>query len=188
MKLCCDGGKILVFPLDGSHWLNMKLLIEALHTRGHQITVLRSSTSWYVSEVSPHYTSINIPCEQPQNMEDQAFMASFLNRSIETRRHEGTVWAFLAFYSNLFHMLGQNQVIIASMLTTMFENKTMMRELKESQYDLVLADPALPAGPMLAHYLKLPLVLNVRWLPTGEAHFAIAALALITTFPQLFLA
>ncbi|CAL8326090.1 unnamed protein product [Merluccius merluccius] len=181
----CDGGKVLVFPVDGSHWLNMKLLIEALHTRGHQITVLRSSTSWYVSQLSPHYTSITIPLEQPQNLEDQAFMASFLNRSIEIRRHEGTVWAFLAFYSNLFSMLEQSQKTVSLMLTTMFENRTLMQEVKESQYNVVLADPCFPAGPILAHYLKLPLVFNVRWLPTGEAHFAIAPSPL-SYVPQLF--
>ncbi|KAJ8407769.1 hypothetical protein AAFF_G00268130 [Aldrovandia affinis] len=33
------GGKILVFPLDGSHWVNMKVLTEELHSRGHSITV-----------------------------------------------------------------------------------------------------------------------------------------------------
>uniref|UniRef100_A0A8C2ITP8 UDP glucuronosyltransferase 5 family, polypeptide A1 n=1 Tax=Cyprinus carpio TaxID=7962 RepID=A0A8C2ITP8_CYPCA len=56
-----DGGKVLVFPLDGSHWVNMKVLIEELHSRGHNVTVIRASNSWYIKEESPFYNSITIP-------------------------------------------------------------------------------------------------------------------------------
>ena len=56
----CNGGKILVYSMDGSHWLNMKIMIEELHARGHSIDVIRPSTSWYIEEVSPLYDSINI--------------------------------------------------------------------------------------------------------------------------------
>lgn len=56
----CDGGNILVFPVDGSHWINMKVLLEELHARGHNITVIRASTSWYIAEKSPLYTSITL--------------------------------------------------------------------------------------------------------------------------------
>lgn len=45
MTLSCDGGKVLVFPVDGSHWLNMKILVEAVHSQCHQITFLNSHCS-----------------------------------------------------------------------------------------------------------------------------------------------
>lgn len=182
---CCDGRKVLVYPVDGSHWLNMKILVEELHSRGHQITVLRSSTSWYVSEFSPHYTSITIYQEQSQNIESQDFMTSFLKRSIEIRRRQGSLWAFLDFYKNLFNMIGENQKVVAKLVISIFENKTLIKELKETGYDLFLTDPAFPAGVLLAHYLQLPLVFNVRWLFSGEAHFAIAPSPL-SYIPELF--
>nr|XP_033484047.1 UDP-glucuronosyltransferase 2A2-like [Epinephelus lanceolatus] len=181
----CDGGKVLVFPIDGSHWLNMKILVEALHSQGHQITVLRTSTSWYVSEFSPHYTSITIPQEQSQNVESQEFMTSFLKRSIEIRRHKGTLWAYLEFYRNLFNMIGENQHTVAKLVVSIFENKTLIKELRETGYDLLLTDPAFPGGVLVAHYLQLPMVFNVRWLFRGEAHFAIAPSPL-SYVPQLF--
>ena len=56
----CDGGNILVFPVDGSHWINMKILLEELHARGHNMTVIRASTSWYIPEKSPLYTSLTL--------------------------------------------------------------------------------------------------------------------------------
>lgn len=60
----CNGGKILVFPVDGSHWINMKILLEELHSRGHNISLIRASTSWYIPEKSPLYTSITIEMDQ----------------------------------------------------------------------------------------------------------------------------
>lgn len=56
----CDGGNILVFPVDGSHWINMKVLMEELHAKGHSMTVIRGSNSWYIPEKSSLYTSITI--------------------------------------------------------------------------------------------------------------------------------
>lgn len=56
----CNGGNILVVPVDGSHWVNMKILLEELHAKGHSITVIRASSSWYIPEKSPLYTSITI--------------------------------------------------------------------------------------------------------------------------------
>lgn len=185
LSSCCDGGKVLVYPVDGSHWLNMKILVEALHSRGHQVTVLRSSTSWYVSEISPHYTSITIPQEQSQNIESQDFMTSFLKRSIEIRRNKGSLWAFLEFYRNLFNMIEENQKAVAKVAISILENKTLVKELNDTGYNFCLTDPAFPAGVLLAHHLQLPLVLNVRWIITGEAHFAIAPSPL-SYIPELF--
>lgn len=181
----CDGGKVLVYPVDGSHWLNMKILLEALHSKGHQITVIRSSTSWYVSEFSQHYTSITVIQEQSQNLESQDFMTSFLKRSIEIRRNKGSLWALLEFYRNIFNMMGENQKVVAQLVVSIFENKTLIKELQETGYDMFLTDPAFPGGVLLAHYLKLPLVFNVRWLFNGEGHFAIAPSPL-SYVPALF--
>ncbi|XP_062313291.1 UDP-glucuronosyltransferase 1-2-like isoform X2 [Osmerus eperlanus] len=48
--LCCtlgpvQGEKVLVMPVDGSHWLSMKLLVKELSRRGHEMVVLVPETS-----------------------------------------------------------------------------------------------------------------------------------------------
>ncbi|CAG03843.1 unnamed protein product, partial [Tetraodon nigroviridis] len=181
----CQGGKVLVYPLDGSHWLNMKILVELLHSQGHEITVVRSSTSWYISEGSPDYTSITITQKHSQHIESQDFMTSFLKRSIDIRRREGSLRGFFEFYQNLFHMVRENQQDVAKMVTDIFENKTLIRNLKDKEYNFVLTDPAFPAGVLLAHYLQLPVVLNARWAYNGDGHFIIAPSPL-SYVPQLF--
>ncbi|XP_016520004.1 UDP-glucuronosyltransferase 2B33-like [Poecilia formosa] len=57
----CKGSKILVLPVDGSHWINMKVILEQLHSRGHKITVLHSANSWYITNNPSIYTSIHVP-------------------------------------------------------------------------------------------------------------------------------
>lgn len=41
-----QGGKVLLFPMEGSHWLNMR----ELHTRGHETVVLAPDVSAYIKE------------------------------------------------------------------------------------------------------------------------------------------
>ncbi|KAK2870369.1 hypothetical protein Q8A67_024761 [Cirrhinus molitorella] len=43
--LSAFAGKVLVFPVEGSHWVNMNLLIEDLHSSGHEVTVVRTTSS-----------------------------------------------------------------------------------------------------------------------------------------------
>ncbi|KAL7858106.1 hypothetical protein AOLI_G00182080 [Acnodon oligacanthus] len=63
---------------------------------------------------------------------------------------------------------------ICKMTGLMFENEAMMNSFQDSKYNLVLTDPALGGGVLLAHRLGLPLVFNVRWTIHGEGHFDIA--------------
>ncbi|XP_063319851.1 UDP-glucuronosyltransferase 2B20-like [Pelmatolapia mariae] len=74
----------------------------------------------------------------------------------------------------MFTFLLQNQEVVAKFTSTIFENTTLIGDLNKTGYDLFLTDPTFPGGVLLAHYLQLPLVYNVRWLFSGEAHLAVA--------------
>ncbi len=170
------GGKILVFPLDGSHWVNMKVLVEELHAKGHEVTVVRASDSWYISEQSPFYTSVTVtsPNGFEQNFE------TFLSRQLEIRlrRKQTSLW------SRIRNRIEMHQVTIdqfshlhkgmSEMVTHMFEDENLMQSLHKAKYDVVLTDPGIGGGAMLARWLQIPLVFNVRWTIQGEAHFLIA--------------
>ncbi|KAF3832364.1 hypothetical protein F7725_026029 [Dissostichus mawsoni] len=65
----CHGGNILVFPGEGSHWLNMDILLEALHSRGHNITVVRPSKSWYIKDESSYYNTYTVQVERSIDQE-----------------------------------------------------------------------------------------------------------------------
>ncbi|KAI7811924.1 UDP-glucuronosyltransferase 2A1-like [Triplophysa rosa] len=163
-------GKVLVFPVDGSHWVNMKILIEELHTRGHNVTVLRASNSWHIKETSPFYISITVYDDGGI----EALVDTFTRQILVNRREKLSFWAHLMLISKsgkAIEEMHQNQL---AMMGEIFENKTLMDLILDAKYDLVLTDPAFGSGVFLAHRLGLPLVLNARWTMHGEAHFEIA--------------
>uniref|UniRef100_A0A3P8TWB1 UDP-glucuronosyltransferase n=1 Tax=Amphiprion percula TaxID=161767 RepID=A0A3P8TWB1_AMPPE len=165
----CHGGNILVFPVDGSHWINMKILLEELHVRGHNLTVIRASTSWYIPEKSPLYTSITL--EIGIGMED--FFDVFLKEQMQAQR-EGASLLTLKLTMDFLSMISLAHSMWADAVLQILENQNLIKSLKDSQYDLVLTDPAMAPGLVLAKYLKLPVVLNVRWITSGDGHFVLA--------------
>ncbi|XP_062272774.1 UDP-glucuronosyltransferase 2B31-like [Scomber scombrus] len=170
-SLLVNGGKVLVFPLEGSHWVNMKVLIEELHSRGHEITVIRSSVSWNIKAESNHYTSITI---NSSNGLDEESFGSFVTTMLNMRREGASIWTRISLEYEVITQFYEMHKKGVEMMVDVFENKKLMQSLHDTKYDLVLTDPTIAGGVFLAHRLGLPLVFNVRWTIQGEAHHSIA--------------
>uniref|UniRef100_A0A3B3VYZ2 UDP glucuronosyltransferase 5 family, polypeptide D1 n=1 Tax=Poecilia latipinna TaxID=48699 RepID=A0A3B3VYZ2_9TELE len=153
----CNAGNILVYPQDGSHWINMKILLEELHARGHDISMIRGSSSWYIPEKSPLYTSI-----------------TFYSFLFQVHREWSSLLAFLKLTKKFMSFVSVGHTLWCDAASRIMENPKLIKNLIESQYDVVLTDPGIGQGVVLAKYLKLPLVLNVRWITSGEGHFVLA--------------
>ncbi|XP_048024884.1 UDP-glucuronosyltransferase 2B13-like [Megalobrama amblycephala] len=155
--------KFLVVPVEGSHWVNMDILIKALHGQGHSSDVIRTYNSWFVKENSTYYNSITIPNTKGI---DKEFVEDMLFKMINYERGKSQISA-IQLYLHVFKAIHKN-------ILNIFESEDILKTLKEKQYDLMLTDLAWGAGILLAHELKLPMVYNVRWTTTGEGHFDIA--------------
>ncbi|XP_034538894.1 UDP glucuronosyltransferase 5 family, polypeptide D1 [Notolabrus celidotus] len=166
----CDGGNILVFPVDGSHWINMKILLEELHAKGHNLTVIRAANSWYIAEKSPLYTSISF--EMDVGMED--FFEVFVKENIRVQREGASSLTVLKLIKDFLVMVTEVHRMWVDVVARIFDDENMVKRLLDAKYDVVLTDPAIASGVVLAKFLKLPLVLNVRWIPAGEGHYLIA--------------
>ncbi|XP_038825672.1 UDP-glucuronosyltransferase 2A1-like [Salvelinus namaycush] len=149
----------------------MKVIIEALHSRGHSVSVVRPSASWYIKETSPHYSSITI--DIPGGA-DEEFFRSFVSRLIQIKREGNSAWTRFSLDMELKDGLFEIHRKVCEMVIQMLENKQLMQSIRETKYDLVLTDPLSGGGVVLAHYLNVPLVFNVRWTIAGEGHFVIA--------------
>ena len=165
------GGKVLVFPLDGSHWVNMKVIIEKLHSRGHDLTVIRASNSWYIKEESPYYTSITIPNEGGF---DEKFFSSFVGRMLEIRRKGSSFWSQFLLELEIIYKFSDLHEDMIKIMKKIFEDEAMMKSIQDAKYDVILADPVVGGGAILAYRFNVPLIFNVRWTVHGEGHFAIA--------------
>ncbi|XP_059193118.1 UDP-glucuronosyltransferase 2A1-like [Centropristis striata] len=165
-----DGGKVLVFPVDGSHWVNMKVLIQELHSRGHNVTVIRPKTSWYIKAESHLYQSITL---DHSTGFDESNMKDFTSKMLKLRRDFHTS-AFVKAGAEIMEMMYQGHKVLVDGMTKMFEDAKLMQFFQEAKYDVVLTDPFLGGGVLLAHRLGLPLVFNVRWTIWSDGHRMVA--------------
>ncbi|KAF3697589.1 UDP-glucuronosyltransferase 2B20 [Channa argus] len=167
----CRGSRILVVPVDGSHWVNMEVMLRELHSRGHNITVLRSAKSWYIPSNSSIYTSINVHMLEDESNRDS--FITLINDVMECRRSLTFTRTFCQQHL-LTSLMWNAHHIIARSISLMLDDPVFIKKLQDARFDLMLTDPALNMGVFLGSYLKLPMVFNVRWINTGEGHFTIA--------------
>uniref|UniRef100_A0A3Q3JXN4 UDP-glucuronosyltransferase n=1 Tax=Monopterus albus TaxID=43700 RepID=A0A3Q3JXN4_MONAL len=167
-------GQLFVSPVDESHWVNMNLLIQSLHASGHEVTVVRTATSWYIKENTPHYDSITVTLPEAINIEKQDFFVTFLVKMLEIQKQGTSPITFLNFYWEMLPTLSKIHAQSCLLGVEIFENKTLMQSIRDTHFDVVLVDPGLPVGVLVAHELRLPTVFNVKWITSGEAHFVVA--------------
>ncbi|NXB45903.1 UD18 glucuronosyltransferase, partial [Leucopsar rothschildi] len=67
-----DGGKLLVVPMVGSHWLSMQEVVEKLSQRGHEVVVLVPEVTWNI-ETTQAYKVVTYPVRQTLEELDNAF-------------------------------------------------------------------------------------------------------------------
>lgn len=171
-----SGGKILVFPLDGSHWVNMKVLIEELHAKGHEVTVIRASDSWYISEQSPVYSAVTVPSSNGFAKNFETFLSLQLDIILQGRHQSAwsRFWSRMNLNQLVIYQFTQFHKGMSEMVDQMLGDEKLMQSLHEAKFDVVLTDPGIGGGAFLARWLRLPLVYNVRWTVQGEAHLVIA--------------
>ncbi|KAG7256224.1 hypothetical protein CRUP_035852 [Coryphaenoides rupestris] len=170
----CDGGRILVVPVDGSHWINMEVILRGLHSRGHQLTVLRSPNSWYIPQSAAFYTTITVTSQEDHGEGfDPSFISFLMQRSFEQSRMT-PFWHFVGQLKDRAHTLHIFHSASRRFISTILEDSSLISRLNGSHFDLVLTDPAFPTGVILAQYLGLPMVYCVRWINAREAHGELA--------------
>ncbi|XP_051918847.1 UDP-glucuronosyltransferase 2C1-like [Hippocampus zosterae] len=167
----CYCGKILVVPFEGSHWVNMEVLIKALHSHGHSVDVIRTDKSWYIKDGMPHYSPITVSVTEAF---DPAFVDSLLKTTFALEREGSSVMNFVRLQLQMFEAMFGTGKIMCTLTSAILQDDNLMARLKERRYDLLLTDPALGTGVILAHALQLPLVYNVRWVMCKEGHLVLA--------------
>uniref|UniRef100_A0A3Q1G8A0 UDP glucuronosyltransferase 5 family, polypeptide D1 n=1 Tax=Acanthochromis polyacanthus TaxID=80966 RepID=A0A3Q1G8A0_9TELE len=166
----CQSGNILVIPTEGSHWINMDILLQALHSRGHNLTIIRSSQNWYIKD-STYYSTYTVPIEIGF---DKEFISRIISEIIDFQRGALPLTSSFHLAVGMLGTLTEAHRGLGEYLSGMLDDKKFMRMLNDTKFDLVLTDPCWGGGIILAKYLNLPLVYNVRWLIPEEAHLAIA--------------
>uniref|UniRef100_A0A3Q3VW93 UDP-glucuronosyltransferase n=1 Tax=Mola mola TaxID=94237 RepID=A0A3Q3VW93_MOLML len=160
--LCCfslepaQGGKVLVLPVDGSHWLSMKILVKELIRRGHEILVLVPDTSLLIKESENYRTEIyKVPYTKDEldgifkELKDGVFLepSTIFDISVDVQR--------LVTFTTM-QVRGCESLL---------NNQPLMTKLRDKGFEVVLSDPFLPCGPILAQQFSIPAVYFLHALP-----------------------
>uniref|UniRef100_A0A1A7X8R1 UDP-glucuronosyltransferase n=3 Tax=Iconisemion striatum TaxID=60296 RepID=A0A1A7X8R1_9TELE len=154
-----NGGKVLVWYSDASHWINMKPLLEALVDRGHQVTVLVPSTSLFMNSSEPsrfHYHAFNVPVSK-------AVIEKFTEDFIHFSVYEMNNLNYIQIYYRFMELIKFNTDFYMKILDSVVKSETTMKKLKEGNYELLLADPIYPGSDLLADLLGIPLIFSLRF-------------------------
>ncbi|XP_063256070.1 UDP-glucuronosyltransferase 1-6-like isoform X3 [Prinia subflava] len=166
LRLCCawisillllpvlsDGGKLLVVPMVGSHWLSMQEVVEKLSERGHEVVVLVPEVSWQM-ETTQAYKVVTHPVSQTLEELDNAFKEYFAVHLMEKPFPLNA----LAMYNASVHVFSS----FFGQCKDLFRSQETLRFLNQSGFDAILTDPAFMCGTILAHHLSLPFVFFMR--------------------------
>uniref|UniRef100_A0A8D1Y9E6 UDP-glucuronosyltransferase n=1 Tax=Sus scrofa TaxID=9823 RepID=A0A8D1Y9E6_PIG len=153
-------GKVLVWPMEYSHWINMKIILEELVTRGHEVTVLKSSAAILVDpNKSPTIKFESFPASVSQE-DYENFFQQLLTEWIQGAKH--SFWTKITTAQNIFSELSDVSLKICKDAVL---NKKLMTKLQESRFDVILADPIIPCAELVAEILNIPLVYSLRISP-----------------------
>ncbi|XP_054427734.1 UDP-glucuronosyltransferase 2B31-like isoform X1 [Pteronotus mesoamericanus] len=154
-------GRVLVWPTEYSHWMNMKIILDELVQRGHEVIVLASTASILVDPNEPSALQFEI-FSTPFTKDDMKF---FYRKTISKWTNDISKDTFWTYYSRVQEMLWEGYDILAKLCRDVVFNRRVMTKLQHAKFDVLLADAVGPCGELLAELLQVPLVYSVRFSP-----------------------
>ncbi|KAJ8339108.1 hypothetical protein SKAU_G00358940 [Synaphobranchus kaupii] len=152
-------GKVLLWPGEHSHWLNMKSIVAALAEKGHEMTVLipSASPSIKVSQSSScSFEIIPVPYTA-QDMND--ILDELLRYWMYDLPNDSFIQASLKINALVAKSTEKNKALCRAV----FENKELLEKLRRAQYDVLVSDPMFLCGELLADTLDLPFIISIRF-------------------------
>ncbi|NWR95737.1 UD11 glucuronosyltransferase, partial [Furnarius figulus] len=152
------GGKLLVVPVDGSHWLSMREVLAMLRDRGHDVVVVAPEVTLHIKP-SKDFVMKMYPVPYTYEEMEKEFKA-FLQIAFE----EGS---FLSRFLKVYGAMKRISALGVSSCEHLLKNHELIKYLEDSKFDALLTDPVVPCGPILAEHLSLPSVYFLRGIPCG---------------------
>uniref|UniRef100_A0A3B3BRN9 UDP-glucuronosyltransferase n=1 Tax=Oryzias melastigma TaxID=30732 RepID=A0A3B3BRN9_ORYME len=159
MTSSASGGNILVWYTEASHWINMKPLLETLVERGHNVTVLIPSSSMFMSSKEPsrfHYLPFNVSVSLE-------VLENFLDELLHFTMYEMDYMNSFQIYKKFIDLMDFDLTCSLNLLDGVVKSESIMKTLKEGNFDLLLSDPIYPGSDLVADILGLPVVFSLRF-------------------------
>ncbi|XP_066518191.1 UDP-glucuronosyltransferase 2B17-like [Hoplias malabaricus] len=157
--LCVTPGKILIWPGEFSHWLSIKVIIEELITRGHNLTIVtHSATPSVKTTESPGYNVdiIQVPHTKQKIIDN---MEEYVRYWTYELPNDNLIQASLKIKELIDLIAEQNGVFCRNL----FARKDLFEKWKNEQFDVLLTDPMNFCWQLLAQKLNLPFIISLRF-------------------------
>ncbi|XP_065692756.2 UDP-glucuronosyltransferase 2A1-like isoform X2 [Patagioenas fasciata] len=154
-----SGGKVLVWPADNSHWLNMDCILQELVVRGHQVTVLLPSCFLILDPTQPspfQFEVFKVPItkeEMAASLEEAFYFFFYKERTLPA-------WKSIYEAIQVMYKLENLTKIICD---EVLKNKALLERLRTFGFDVFLIDPLVPSGELVAEKLGIPFVYTIRF-------------------------
>ncbi|XP_038820295.1 UDP-glucuronosyltransferase 1A1-like [Salvelinus namaycush] len=152
-------GRLLVVPMDGSHWVGVKAITEEMGRRGHQVTVVIPEVSMRLGP-SSNCRTVSYPVPYGQETVDM----------LMDKHKDNLRAATLPLVERMTQRMANIQSVSSFILTTaesLLFNTTLITSLEQQGFDAVLTDPLVPTGSLIARRLGVPSVCLLRGIPCG---------------------
>ncbi|XP_028362291.1 UDP-glucuronosyltransferase 2B31-like isoform X1 [Phyllostomus discolor] len=153
-------GKVLVWPTEYSHWINMKTILDELVQRGHEVTVLTHTASILIDPNKPSAIKFEIYPTSFKKDDFQKLVMQLISKW--TYIPKDTFWTYLSLMEEILLEFGDS---VLKLCKDAVLNKELMTKLQQGKFDVVLADAVGPCGELLAELLNIPLVYSLRFFP-----------------------
>ncbi|XP_024433265.2 UDP-glucuronosyltransferase 2A1 isoform X3 [Desmodus rotundus] len=163
------GGNVLIWPMEGSHWLNIKIIIDELIRKQHNVTVLASSGALFIKPThtpSLTFEVYKVAFGQERTLE---VIRKFVLTWMENRPSPSTMWRF---YLEIGKVLEDFHMMCRENCDGVLKNQNLMEKLKKSKFEVLVSDPVFPCGDIIALKLGIPFMYTLRFSPasTVEKH------------------
>ncbi|XP_036621517.1 UDP-glucuronosyltransferase 2B31-like [Trichosurus vulpecula] len=169
LQLCCFScgscGKVLVWPMEYSHWINMKTILDELAQRDHEITVLTSTGSILIDPTNVSLLNFEI-YPGPFTKEDFLTISAKMIEEYIYELPSLSPWEYATKMQAIFFEYSK---ATKQLCESVVLNKKLMKTLKKAKYDVVVSDAFAPCGELIAQVLGIPIVYTLRF-TTGNTY------------------
>ncbi|XP_014929987.1 UDP-glucuronosyltransferase 2A1 isoform X5 [Acinonyx jubatus] len=163
------GGNVLIWPMEGSHWLNIKIIIDELIEKEHNVTVLVASGALFITPTSTPSLTFEIYKVAFGKERIEGLIKNFVLTWMEKRPSPSTIWRF---YQDIAKVIKDFHMISREICDGVLKNQKLMEKLKKSKFEVLISDPVFPCGDIVALKLGIPFMYSLRFSPasTVEKH------------------
>ncbi|KAM8969210.1 UDP-glucuronosyltransferase 2B31-like [Sarcophilus harrisii] len=153
-------GKVLVWPMEYSHWINLKTILDELLERGHEVTVLTPSATVFVDPSN----SSRLHAEVFPVRIDREDLATFFETLITLWSYEWRKLPLLVYGAAMQDMAFQYSRLVKQQCESAVLNNDLMEKLKKGRYEVVISDTMCPCAELIAEILGIPFIYSLRFI------------------------